>query len=193
MEGGQEHRVLEDAASQRYYKITHPDQFGLYPEPTSVLDKTTQKFVPRFLLRKALPFEYLSRLHAQNDIFGDDHQLHGVFVDNAQLRTVISQSALKGKPPAKQEIYDTMAENGFEVVRSGGSQFFYRDTDDTAVFDGHEGNFLKTGQGVLPIDVIAVHPQGKLMEAIREARGQGSRDAPPPTGPPTLDTRASPG
>ncbi len=180
-QGGQEHRLYEDAARQRYVKITHPDQFGLYPESVPVLDRGTQQLVPSFRLRKALPAEYLDRLQAHNDLFGDDHPLHGAFVHEGRLHTVISQPALKGEPASAREIFDTMRDNGFEVVRSGNTPFFYRPDDNTAVFDGHEGNFLKTAVGVLPIDVIPVHPEGELLDAIREARGENP--GPPPPGP----------
>ena len=95
---------------------------------------------------------------------------------------MISQPALKGIPPTKQGIYDSMAAAGFEVVRSVGSQFFYRPEDNVAVFDGHEGNFLETPEGVLPIDVIPVHPQGELLTAILEARAATS-PVPPPAPP----------
>ena len=117
--------------------------------------------------RPGTPAEYLDRLALQNKVFGDDQRYEGITQDGrGEPRIITSQAAIKGDPPSSVEISRYMASLGFEPVSGQEGNVFYRASDNTAVFDAHGGNLIKTDYGIVPIDLATVHPDDRLLQAL---------------------------
>ena len=118
-------------------------------------------------LRPGTPAEYLERLALQNQIFNDDQRDEGITQDGrGEARILISQPAVEGTRPTAAEISRYMASMGFEPVSGQEGNVFYRASDNTAVFDAHEGNLIQTLSGIVPIDVALVHPDDRLLAVL---------------------------
>ncbi len=137
-------------------KFTYPDEFGRAPfYGSGGLGNTP-----------GLPFEYLTRLHLSNDLFGDDVWIEAVLEsDDAKLLVVTSQSFITGDHPTPEEIITYMRAEGFDLTRSGD---WYRAQDDIAVFDTHPGNFIRTPDGnIVPIDLFPLrHPDAEHLRMM---------------------------
>lgn len=177
--GGQEHRVLvpraydHDAAAgapltARLLKITHSDRAtggcGLVPAPRGACE---------IVLRPGTIAEYLARLALTNALFGDDWRCEGAlrYDTDGGCGVVTSQPAI-GSPlgqrarPTAAEICRYFEARDFLPVAGSEAKTFYRVADNVAVFDAHEGNVVRTPEGLLPIDVIAVHPDDRLLAVL---------------------------
>ncbi len=148
---GAEHRVFYNDERHCAIKITNTGRCGVaYPngEPDS-----------------ALPLEYLERWLLQNQIFGDSAEWEGVIDSPAGFSLVMSQPWITGDVPTEESIAHFMQAAGFAPTEVPES--FYRPSDDLAVMDCHDGNFVATSGGViLPIDVIIVHPDSGLRSRL---------------------------
>ena len=77
-----------------------------------------------------------------------------------------------GDPATAHEMTTFMARLWFKPLAGlslgrPGALAFYRDLDEVAAFDAHPGNFVKDDNGVvLPIDLILVHADGAMQEAL---------------------------
>lgn len=160
-----EHTVWFDEPSQRWFKLTHPGEFGRFPEIDHVLDKRTQKWRPEVLLRLATLGEYLARLRLANELFGDDLRLEGIAGAGAMMRALISQPHLVGEAPAPAEIAAFMEDFGFRATEDFA---FYDPHSHLAAFDAQPRNFLETPRGVLPIDLILTPVEGELRTTLAE-------------------------
>lgn len=159
---GQEHLVFISDDASRVIKITRSDRpgYGLIPcvRNGNAID-----------LRAGTPAEYFERLYLQNHLFGDD-LLYECILRRAdhRLAIVISQTAIEVDDPKPNaaEISRYMEEMGFTSVAGHEGNAFYRASDNVAVFDAHEGNLIKTPAGLVPIDVVAVHPDDHLLRIL---------------------------
>lgn len=143
---GNEHEVWFDEDSNRWFKLTYANKFGLpwgRSEPT------------------ATALEYLTRLVLQNKYFLDDIQLVAVLADNSQMRILTSQPHIAGEAAPAEEIQAWFNELDFVRVESHGSIAWYRKKENLLVADAHEGNVIKTLTGdLVPIDLNIVQPMG---------------------------------
>ena len=108
----------------------------------------------------ASPLEYLERLKLQNELFGDDIQLKGLWLDEANggWRVVTTQPDVPASTPTQDEIDSAMTSWGFELLpwpdigRRGAMA--YR-MGSIAVWDAHPVNAGITPGGlVVPYDFI---------------------------------------
>ena len=134
-------------------------------------DPAWDEWVPQPLTRIATPLEYLDRLMLANDLFGDDIQLLGVLDAGTGMQVVTSQPTIHGEPPQPDEIAEFMVALGFAmlppvVVRNSGALSFLRESDGIAAFDCHVGNFFLSAGQILPIDVILVRADERLLNAL---------------------------
>lgn len=169
-DGGQEHRVWLDEASQRYFKATFPARFGF---TVIALPELGLELAP------ATPLEYVERWLLQNPVFGDDVQLERVAEEDGGLVTLISQPNLTGGEATLEEIERFMNHLWFQPLGRLGlggpcALGFFRDLDEVAAFDAHAGNFVKDQDGViLPIDLILVRADAAMQAALTGAMSAG--------------------
>lgn len=91
-----EHDVIFDPATGRWWKYTKPNAAGYGIEWGA--DGTPYMI-------SAFPIEYLQRLRLQNDLFGDDIQLEGLWLDpNGAWRIVTTQPDVDGIPATLDEL-----------------------------------------------------------------------------------------
>jgi oligopeptide/dipeptide ABC transporter ATP-binding protein len=150
-EMGTEHRVYFDASRCLAIKVTNPNRCGrsyCNGEPYS-----------------ATPLEYLARWQMQNAIFGDDAELEGVIESPSGIALVMRQRWIVGVVPEEERITALLGSLGFEPTLL--PECYYRASDDIAVMDCHDGNFIKLENGlVVPIDVIPLHPDEGLKQRL---------------------------
>ncbi|MBE7493755.1 MAG: ATP-binding cassette domain-containing protein [Verrucomicrobiaceae bacterium] len=139
---GQEHRVYYDESRQRAIKVTNTGSCGL-----GYLDGEA---VP------ALPLDYLERWHLQNEIFGDTVEFEGVMQSASGSSLVVSQAWLTGEVPTDDEISECLRQFGFQPTAL--PECYYSPSRDQAAMDCHDGNFVKAGDWVIPIDIIIFTP-----------------------------------
>ncbi len=113
----------------------------------------------------ASPLEYLQRLAWQNQVFGDDIRLVGLWQAQAHRWSVVtSQPGLQGDRPTLDELEDAFRSNGFTLLpwRSidyEGALAFRGGGFD--VWDVHPANvFLSAERLPLPVDVIITRTGG---------------------------------
>lgn len=109
-------------------------------------------------LLNALPLQYLERLLLQNEVFGDDIRLEGLWQDGEGWHIVTSQSDIAGRPATLDEIRVGMKEFGFRELPWRGIGYensLAFQFGDIFVWDVHPANMVMTAAGLLvPIDVI---------------------------------------
>lgn len=139
--GGQEHDVHEDAANNRFYKLTKGGHFG---QNTDV-------------------HEYLKRHEVANRLWPElGYKLHGITQDHAgRPQVVLSMNRVEGTHPQQSEIHDWFTSNGWvsneEEEDTENGTWSWRDPETgTVINDAHTKNFIKTAGGLVPIDVDIV-------------------------------------
>ena len=151
---GNEHEAWFDEESNRWFKATFPNRFGL----AWGRDGT------------ATAHEYLARLILQNKHFGDDIRLVALVECKQHLRVLTSQPHIAGEPASQEEIGNWFHRLGFVRLQTGGSVAWYRSEENLLVADAHEGNVIReAGGGLVPIDLNIVQPMGKLAEWVAGA------------------------
>jgi hypothetical protein len=147
---------------------------------------------PYVSLCAATPAEYVERVQAQNEVFGDDSRIIGVskaYNDNVGL--VVSQKAIKGGEPSPAALEDYMQAHGFVKVNSEAidnkylsDKTWFHPASGYVVTDVTPDNFKQDAKGhIHAIDVIVQHapPGGDLHTAMvfgtsgRVARGRSTR------------------
>jgi len=141
---GAEHEVFFDEAAGRVFKKTKQGSFGSLK--TSVGIRKT-----------ATPYFYLRRLEWTNEVFGSDLRFEGV-IKSGYISALISQpwsypADPKHPLPSDIEVIDFMTSMEFKGVRNTYHEWF-RKSDCFHVCDARPDNFIKTKQGVIPIDLI---------------------------------------
>ena len=169
--GGAEHVVWRDDAAGRVIKLTLPGECGWTVDSEEYFDEAWDEMVPRPLTRIATPLEYFDRLMLANELFGDDIALLGVLDAGSGMQVVTSQPTIRGEPPEPDAIAEFFAALGFAmlppvVVRNSGALSFLRERDGICAFDCHAGNFFLSEGQVLPIDVILVRADERLLNAL---------------------------
>ena len=161
--GGVEHDVFHEATTDRWVKLTLPGRSG----------KELQAHVemlgvrPTLHTTDALPADYFHRLTLANELMGDDFCFHGVLDDPAGPRIVVSQRHVRGEHAGTAAIARHFAHNGFLLINA---KTFYDPEENLLVSDAHDGNVLRTAEGLLdPFDVCLQRPAGALREAVAPA------------------------
>ncbi|MBI5772398.1 MAG: hypothetical protein HZA89_01475 [Verrucomicrobia bacterium] len=156
-----EHEVFHRPSDNRAIKRSYPGTFGVTP------DAKGQQMA-------ATPLFYLHRLAAMNRVFNADLRLEGVafgqpFIigqQGLQPSVVISQPWIRAEDPVnphptEQEIGQFMDSLGFEPLPN--SYFgWHRPTDNVIVVDARADNFIKSAEGVVPIDLVIEQRQSPL-------------------------------
>jgi hypothetical protein len=157
-----EHEVFYRASDNRAVKCTYPGTFGVTPDP-----KGAQ--------RAATPLFYLRRLELMNRVFKSELRLEGIILGKSLLigakgeqpSVVISQAWIRPADPnlphpSNAEIAEFMAALGFDVL----SRSYYgwrRKNDGITILDARADNFIKSPEGVVPIDLVI--SQGKTFSS----------------------------
>jgi len=148
-----EHEVFHRASDNRAIKRTYPGTFGVTP---GLKGQQTA----------ATPLFYLRRLIAMNDVFNSDMRVEGVSFGATLLigrpglfpSLVISQpwvrAADPGNPhPSEREIRELMRSLNFDPLPMA---YFgwQRHADGMRLVDARPDNFIKSVEGVVPIDLV---------------------------------------
>lgn len=107
-EGGREHDVRLHEPSGRWIKYTKPAASGY---TVSWREDGTP------FLHNALPLDYLQRLIWQNEIFGDDIQLIGLWRPSPHQPCIVtSQSGLQGTRASLDDLSSAFTAAGFQIL-----------------------------------------------------------------------------
>jgi hypothetical protein len=168
-------------------KITKSGSFGKWPVADGAHWKLTSE--------DATAGRYVERIIDSNETLQDDIVLHGVYVDaQGRAQIVTSQPYYDGDLPRdrgamrrdlpsmareqEQRIFvqQEMKKQGFIAVDD---RTYYRESDNTAIFDAHLNNVMwvrANGRDILvPFDVTVMHPDGALRTNLESA----AKSAPP--------------
>ncbi len=151
-----EHTIFEARDdTRRLYKITHPGKAGFIPRAIR-----TKRGNVHVVADDATPLEYLERLLLQARHFNDDVRFEGV-LGSAPPSLVISQPKYEAADPdnphpTRQEIREWLSgsKQGFEQNHDG---TWYDAEDDLVLDDTKPANWIKTKEGLRPIDVHMRH------------------------------------
>jgi hypothetical protein len=148
-----EHEVFHRVTDNRAVKRTYPGTFGVTPEPKGVQKAATPAF-------------YLRRLELMNQVFKSDLRLEGISFGKSliigaqteQSSLVISQpwirSADANDPhPSMLEIAQFMESLNF-CTETNSYYGWYREEDEIKIIDARPDNFIKSHEGVVPIDLV---------------------------------------
>ncbi len=149
-EGGREHDVTLHETSGRWIKYTKPSASGYTVSWRA--DGTP-------FLHNALPLDYLQRLIWQNEVFGDDIRLIGLWAqDPHHWRIVTTQPGLQGTRATLDELAAAFGAVGFQILPwrgvgyEGSLALRFEGFD---IWDVHPANVLLSPDGLpLPLDVI---------------------------------------
>ncbi len=148
-----EHEVFYRIHDDRAVKRTWPGVYGQIPVPA---DGGLGR-------RNATPSEYLRRMALHIEVFSSDVRLEGVTISDkpsmiigqpsGQPSIVISQRWYQKDGVATNEaIHAYLVEEGFRPVPS--SYFgWYRPEDGVVIVDAKPDNFIRSNEGLLPIDL----------------------------------------
>lgn len=147
---GTEHEVFFHQQADLVYKRTHPGTFG------SILTEVG-------LRRTATPYFYLRRIELTNEFFDSDLRLEGVTLGD-KISIVISQPwahpADPSRPvPSDAEVGDFMSRLGFERVANTKFEWVSK-SNRLRVSDARPDNFIKSKDGVVPIDLVVGRDPG---------------------------------
>lgn len=150
-EGGSEHDVRFDQATNRWFKFTRPGCPGYAVE---LIEGRLEMFL-------ATPLQYLERWYFGNDLFGDDACLVGLRKLDRGFSIAISQPHVRGEDATWEEIDHFMIDilKKKRLVLRGRSLGGYESRayfgGRIGVFDARPPNCVRTEAGiVVPIDVI---------------------------------------
>jgi Serine/Threonine/Tyrosine Kinase found in polyvalent proteins len=145
---GNEHQAWFDEGSNRWFKATYHNQFGL----AWGRDGT------------ATPREYLTRLVLQNKYFADDIELVCLIQSRQKLRILTSQPHIDGESACVSEIQDWFISLAFIRLQTSDRIAWFRRDENVLIADAHEGNVIKTHAGdLVPIDLNIVQPRGDML------------------------------
>jgi hypothetical protein len=160
-----EHQVFYRESDSRAVKLTHPGTFGVTPDP-----KGAQ--------RAATPLFYLHRLALMNRVFGSGLRLEGIMLGKSliigvagdQPSIAVSQPwirAADAKRPhaSNSEIAEFMGSLGF-VQLSRSYYGWQRREDAITILDARPDNFIKSPEGVVPIDLVISEGTPLLISAL---------------------------
>lgn len=161
-----EHQVFFQKSDSRAVKRTIAGVYGQIPAPEN----------GNLGRKNARPSEYLKRMALQLAVFGGDIRLEGItisdkismvlFAPPRQPSIVISQLWYESAGPASNDdIHDFLVQEGFRSVPS--SYFgWYRAADRVVIVDAKPDNFVKTVEGLVPIDLqMTQFSEQEMLEA----------------------------
>jgi len=171
--GGQEHDLFENPDTQRIFKVTRKDTFGLEPGIDLALVAEGED-ARRLHLWEASPYFYLQRLYLQNQLLPELNTLEGIIVQDLEdeifeLAIVTSQPRFDIIPVTESEIDAWFATLGFKRIASAS---YYRAADNLGIFDAHDKNVLRSHlypDILIPFDVIPCHPEAGFLDFIQTA------------------------
>lgn len=167
LKGGQEHEFYREG--DRVIKVTCGGVFGLSPGIELALVSSSQE-ARKFHLWEATPIEYLERLRLLNELVPGLNRLEGVIAQDDDLAIVTSQPAFDLNPVPESEIEAWFALQGFTRITNSA---FYRVEDNLGIFDAHTKNLVRSGQTLIPFDVIPCHPAGGFLTFIEDTLASG--------------------
>jgi hypothetical protein len=149
-EGGREHDVTLHEPTGRWIKYTKPAASGY---TVSWRDDGAP------FLHNAPPLDYLQRLIWQNEVFGDEIHLVGLWLSAPhQWRIVTSQPGLQGSRATLEELSAAFVAAGFTLLpwwSIGYEGSLSLRVEGFDIWDVHPANVLLSPAGLpLPIDVI---------------------------------------
>jgi Serine/Threonine/Tyrosine Kinase found in polyvalent proteins len=148
---GDEHEAWFDEKSNRWFKATYPDRFGLAWGREGT----------------ATAREYLSRLVLQNKFFRDDIRFVALINSSQHLRVLTSQPHIAGERAPANEIKQWFLGLGFVRLETGDRIAWYRERENLLVADAHEGNVIKSTIGdLVPIDLNVIQPGVEMREWV---------------------------
>ena len=148
---GHEHQAWYDEKSNRWFKATYDNKFGLAWGREGT----------------ATPTEYLERLRLQNFYFGDDIRLEALVNCEGKLRVLTSQPNINGEPAPAELIKRWFETLSFQRIEAGGSVAWYHEAAELLIADAHEGNVIITKDSVLvPIDLNITEPNEDMKRGI---------------------------
>lgn len=161
-----EHEVFYRQSDDRAVKRTWAGVYGQIPV---ILNGAVDR-------RNATPAEYLRRMALHIEVFASDLRLEGVCISekpsmiigqpSGQPSIVISQRWYgKEGVSSTEDIHDLLVAEGFRSIPS--SYFgWYRPDDGVVILDAKPDNFVKTPEGLIPIDLqMAQYDQDRLAAA----------------------------
>lgn len=170
VKGGQEHDLWHDEATDRYWKLTKNRVFGLNPGIELALVSSAED-ARRFHLWEATPLQYLERLELHNLLVPGLNLLEGVIAQPGDLSIVTSQPRFDIVAVTQQEIDDWFASLGFQKVAEAA---YFRAEDNLGIFDAHDKNVIRTGDTLMPFDVIPCLPDGGFLDFIQDTLAAGN-------------------
>ncbi len=148
---GNEHEVWFDDQTNRWFKSTYHNEFGLAWGREGT----------------ATALEYLTRLVLQNKYFRDDILLVALLNSGEQLRVLTSQPHISGESATIVEIQQWFESLGFIRLVCDDRIAWYRKPENLLVADAHEGNIIKTQTAdLVPIDLNIVQPNGQMLQWV---------------------------
>lgn len=153
---GNEHQVWFDETHAAFVKATWPDFFGLL-----VMQRPHED-------DKASPIDYLERWQLHNELFGDAIEFLGILEVDGQMRLLIRQPAIAGKPATLEQISDFFIQSGWERFMVGNELAFFDPVHKVAISDTHRGNLILMDDGLLaPIDLRVQPLEGVLLDQVQ--------------------------
>jgi hypothetical protein len=150
---GGEHRVYFQRRTRRYLKETLPEKHKGYGIALGSMS------------HGAVPSEYLDRLDLQNVIFNDDIRLERVVPTDTKPVIIISQPAIKGRPPEQEVLDSMMMGKGYEMIAE---ETYFDATNGFLIFDLAPRNAIVSESGVIyPIDPVIQRITPEFAEFLR--------------------------
>jgi hypothetical protein len=167
MPGGAEHHLWR-GKDGRVYKMTKEDHFGQVPcyNPDSLTGWENLA---------AAPADYLARLALMNQVFGDDIRLVGLRCGRT-VAIVTSQPLAKAAraqrphPADGRKIETYMAGRGFVNL---GFAAWYHPQQKLMVTDATPDNFIRTRQGLTPVDLMICRAEDELRDVLEKKVASG--------------------
>ena len=149
-QGGREHDVTLHEPTGRWIKYTKPAASGY---TVSWHDDGTP------FMHNALPLDYLQRLQWQNEVFGDDIHLVGLWQQEPHhWRIITTQPGLAGNRSTLDELAAAFSKAGFSLLPWRGIGYegsLSLRIEGFDIWDVHPATVLLSPEGLpLPIDVI---------------------------------------
>jgi hypothetical protein len=153
---GREHEAWFDELSNRWFKATYPNRFGLSWGTGQT----------------ATAGEYLTRLLLQNKYFRDEIRLIALVNWGGRLRVLTSQPHIAGEPADAEQIRRWLADLGFACLANQWGIAWYRKRENLLLADAHEGNVIRSQDGTLvPIDLNIIQPFGHMLDSVLKSLG----------------------
>lgn len=148
-DGGREHDVRYEPDTGLWWKYTKPNMAGY----------TVSWTEGQPWLHNALPLEYLERMIWQNELFGDDVRLVGLWNLPAHDWSIITtQPHVEGRQATLEELEVSFVDTGFEILPWRGlgyAESLSVRKDGFDVWDIHPANVLLSDSGLpVPFDVM---------------------------------------